>query len=369
MKKIDIITFHSAHNYGAMLQVYALEKVLQDMEYNVEIINYRNKTIEKNYKIIKINKDSFQKELKSIISNIIYFIKNFKRYKNFNNFMNEKLSLSIPYYSEEELKNNPPKADIYITGSDQVWNKDITTELGDSYTLNFGQDNVKRISYAASIGNKNIENKDIDEFKRKISKIDYISVREEDGKKALSKIIDKEIEVVLDPTLLLTQLQWDKEIGEKKQEKEKYILAYVVEENEEYFKIVNYLSQKTGLKIIHLGKRNKGYRNILKNAYTEGPFEFVNLIKNAEYVITTSFHATVFSIIYNKKFFIVPHSKTSSRVTNLLEKLEIKDRIYSTFENFKKIDYTFETDYNKVKEKLEKERKKSLDFLKGAIEN
>ena len=368
MKKVEIITFHSAHNYGAMLQVYALEKILEKMKNEVKIINYRNPNIDKSYKVIKITKGNIVKKLKSIASNVVYFNKNYTRYKNFNNFMNNELNLTIPYESENYLKQNPPQADIYITGSDQVWNKSITKNLEDSYTLNFGQANVKRISYAASIGNSNIEKEDRKEYKEKLSKIDYISVREETAKKALSQIINKPIEVVLDPTLLMTKEQWNEKIENINKSKEKYILAYVVEKNEEYLKIVNYLSNKTGLKVIHFGKRNRGYQNILENAYSKGPFEFISLIKNAEYVVATSFHATVFSIIYNKKFFIVPHLKTGSRVTNLLDKLGIENRVYNKFEDFKKIDYTFETNYNKVEEKIEQEREKSINFLKWAIE-
>ena len=357
MKKIRILTFHYAHNYGAMLQAYALQRNLIKSNNEVKFIDYRKKNIENAYKIFKPLRKNIVKWFKESYDTIKFYNMKKARYNAFKNFSDCKL------YLTKKIEN----ADIYLTGSDQVWNPDIVGELSDIYTLNFGDAKIKRISYAASIGNSRIEEKYKEEYKKKISKIDYISVREEDGKKALEEIIDKPIEVVLDPTLLLTQEEWDKEIQECTNEKEKYILAYVVEENEEYRKIVNYLSEKTGLKIIHFEKRNK-YKNILRSAYTDGPLEFVNLIKNAEYVIATSFHATVFSIIFHKKFFIVPHKKTGSRVTNLLEKLGIKNRTAYTLEDFEKIDYNFETDWNPVEEKLEQERKKSITWLDKAIE-
>lgn len=366
-KKIGIITFQSAHNYGAMLQVYALQCKIE-MKNEVKVINYRNSRIDNNYKVFKPIKGVGLESLKRIAKDVCMFVKNKKRFNVFDTFMKEKLKLTEKtYYTIEELKNVPPQMDIYITGSDQVWNPDIVGEVSDIYTLNFGGDKIKRISYAASIGNSKIEEKYKEEYKSKLSKLDYISVREEDGKKALEEIIDKPIEVVLDPTLLLTKKEWNKEIKDCKKENEKYILAYVVEDNAEYRKIVNYLSEKTGLKVIHFEKRNR-YKKILRSAYTDGPLEFVNLIKNAEYVIATSFHATVFSIIFHKKFFIVPHKKTGSRVTNLLKKLGINNRVVHALNDFEKIDYNFETDWNLVEEKLEQERRKSIDWLNKAIE-
>lgn len=367
MKKIATVTFHRAHNYGAVLQAYALEKNI-NKKYNAEILDYYDEKIFDQYKTIRFSGKNFFVFAKRLVKDILNFrIINQKRYNNFNLFIKSSLKLSNKYTYKNIKGLAKDNYNVLITGSDQVWNPDIVGELSDIYTLNFGDAKIKRISYAASIGNSRIEEKYKEEYKKKISKIDYISVREEDGKKALEEIIDKPIEVVLDPTLLLTQEEWDKEIQECTNEKEKYILAYVVEENEEYRKIVNYLSEKTGLKIIHFEKRNK-YKNILRSAYTDGPLEFVNLIKNAEYVIATSFHATVFSIIFHKKFFIVPHKKTGSRVTNLLEKLGIKNRTAYTLEDFEKIDYNFETDWNPVEEKLEQERKKSITWLDKAIE-
>ena len=172
----------------------------------------------------------------------------------------------------------------------------------------------------------------------------------------------------MDPTLLISREEWEDDIEKIEKNGCKYIVAYVVEPDVEYIKIVNDLSEKTGLKVIHFGLKNPGYKNVLKSAYTEGPLEFVNYIKNAEYVVATSFHATVFSILFNKKFFIVPHRKTGARVTNLLDKLGIEGRTFSNYEEFKNIDYDFETDWNKVESKLEMERKKSLDWLINAIE-
>lgn len=367
--KIGIITFHNAHNYGAMLQVYALQETIKDFNKDVKVINYENKKIISNYKVFKPLRKNLIKYSINLISDILNYKKNVMRYKKFDMFMNKKLNLTESIKDINVMNNNIKDFDICITGSDQVWNSDIVGELSDIYTLNFGNENLKRVSYAASIGDISLIKKHKEDYQQKISKLDNISVRENDAKEALSKIIDKQIETVLDPTLLLTKEEWNSRTKQVNMENEKYILAYVVEADEEYLKIVNYLSKITGLKIIHFEKIDKSYTNILKSAYTDGPSEFVNLIKNAEYVVATSFHATVFSIIFNKRFFIVPHRKTGSRVTSLLDKLEISDRAIYSLEEFNNKDYNKEINYKKVEEILDIERQKSIEWLKNAIEN
>lgn len=364
-KKIGIITFQNAHNYGAMLQVYALQEVLS--KYDTKIINYRNPGIEKTYKPFRINKKNIITIMRSLAASTLYYKRNIKRYKKFNEFINTKLNLTRVYKSEKELKENPPDFDIYITGSDQVWNYEIACEKIDAYTLNFGSDKIKRISYAASIGADELEPKHKEEYIKNINRIDYISVREESANKYLSKLLNRRIETTLDPTLLLRQGDWKKFCENAEPEKEKYILSYVLTDDPEYYKIVNYLSQKTGLKVIHFQRRDNGIKNILRNANTDGPIEFVNLIKNAEYVIATSFHATIFSIIFNKKFWVIPPKKRATRITNLLEMLNLKDRAVSSLEELIERDYDKEIKYKDVEEILKREKSKSMDFLNKSI--
>ena len=365
MKKIGILTFYNAHNYGAMLQAFALQKKINSNN-TVKIINYRNPVIEKQYKIIRPYNKNIKKFIKGLCSDILMFPLNVKRRNSFNKFMKNNYNLSSEVRTMQEIINLTNDFDDIIVGSDQVWNIGITGSLSDFYTLNF--DNTpKKISYAASVGDASQINSNKDIFKTKLTKLDYISVREEDAQLELSKIIDKPISVVLDPTLLLKKEEWNSLLSIDNTVKEKFILAYVVEADEEYIKIVNDLSEKTGLKVIHFGKRNPGYKNVLKSAYTEGPLEFVTYIKNAEYVVATSFHATVFSIIFNKKFFIVPHRKTGARVTNLLDKLGIEGRTFSSYNEFKDIDYNFETNWKEVNKKLDIEREKSINWLLNAI--
>ena len=364
MKKIGILTFHSVPNYGAMLQAYALQEKLRNTGYESYIINYKNSKIENRYKIVDIT--NIETLIKSFIKLMLYPNK-IKRNRVFYDFMKKNMKLSKRYSNEESLKKDYPEYDIYITGSDQVWNSDITHGLSDIYTLNFGGNEIQRISYAASIGKAEINDEEKEVFVEKLKILDKISVREKNGQQILKNILNKEIETVLDPTMLFEKEEWQGKVKNIEKTNEKYIVAYVVSPDEQYIKIVNDLSEKTGLKVIHFGMKNPGYKNVLKSAYTEGPLEFVNYIKNAEYVVATSFHATVFSIIFNKKFFIIPHKKTGARVTNLLEKLEIKNRTFSSLEEFKNIDYNFETDWEKVNKNLEIEREKSLQWLENAI--
>ena len=364
MKKIGILTFHRAENYGAALQVYALQELVNKNLGECKVIDYRDEYIEKPYSLFYFRDKKIKNIVKDFIKNILYFNKNCGRKMAFNNFL-KKINLTESVHDINKCEN----FDVYIAGSDQIWNTEIVGELSDIYTLNFNKLGARKISYAASIGNSFIEEDMKESYKNKISQIDYISVREEDAKKILCEIINKEVNVVLDPTLLLKKEEWLEKINDETKERKKYILAYYVSPDDDFFKITNSLSNKSNLKVINFAQKNKGFKNVLKSAYTQGPLEFIKLIKNAEYIICTSFHATVFSIIFNKKFFVIPHKKTGSRVTNLLDKLGIKNRVCYTLEEFEKIDYNFETDWDAVNKKLEEERKKSIKWLENAINN
>ena len=173
----------------------------------------------------------------------------------------------------------------------------------------------------------------------------------------------------MDPTLLLTYVEWNDIIVKQNysEPKEKYILAYDVAPDSEYVKIVNDLSNQSNLKVIHFDLINI-YKNEYMNKYSADPFEFINLIKNAEFIVTTSFHATVFSIIFNKKFWVIPHKKTGKRVTDLLLLMKLSSRVIYTLEEFRKRDYNEKINYTLTNEIIVKERKKSKKWLIDAIE-
>ena len=199
MKSVGIITFHNAHNCGALLQTFALQETLKCMGYEVKIINYKDKEITRNYKLIRYSRKNPFKTIKFLYESVKFYKINKQRYDAFNNFINHNLRLTKLYQNTKSLKEDFPKFDYYITGSDQVWNvKLIGRKAIDAYTLNFGNNNIKRISYAASIGKSNIDKRYQEQYRKNISKLDYISVREETAKRVLEKIIDKPIEVVLD---------------------------------------------------------------------------------------------------------------------------------------------------------------------------
>lgn len=366
-KKIGIVTFHRAYNYGAMLQAVALQDYLSQ-NYDVKIINYKDKIIENRYKLVRWEKMS----LKNIIINvgrILLSKKRLKRQSSFKNFFTNNLKITKEYTTEEEIINNYPKFDYYITGSDQVWNPEITNGVSNIYTLNFGDDRIKRISYAASFGIENIDDKYLEDFKEKLKRIDYFSVREKTAVNLLKNITKKKSCEVLDPTLLVTKDYWDKKIKNlnTKAEKEKYILCYQLDTNDEYTKIANYLSKYYGYKIIHFNPINKYYKKVLRSAYTNGPLEFINLIKNAEYVIVTSFHGTVFSTLFHKKFLVIPNKGNGSRMVDFLKKIKLENRIIYKFNDLEKIDFDKEIDFTDADKIIEKEREKSRDFLDMAL--
>jgi len=362
MLKVKMLTFHNAENYGATLQAYALKETLKKLGTAPSFVNYENKAILADYKLIRTN------SLKSFFSSLWYLPRNLKRKISFKSFSDTYLDAkSKSYASASQIEKDIEDGDVFVAGSDQIWNPELTDGLSDVYTLNFETDKViKRVIYGASLGSEEILQKHADEFKAKTHRLDYVSVREQSIIESLSNICGKGIEQVVDPTLLLNKSDWDNFITNNTTvslKSQKYILVYTLFESDEVTKIANCISKITGLKVVHFRKYN-AYNNEYMNLYSKGPIDFVNAFKNAEYIVTNSFHGTVFSIIYEKCFYSVLPKSRAGRIKDLLDKLNLNSRIVEKAEDIKleeNIDYTY------AKEKIEEMRIHSIEYLKKGV--
>lgn len=374
--KINIITLHYAHNYGAVLQAYALKHALINMEHEVNIVNY----IPKNDAI------KYQKNLKSEMR-LRYAIHHLKlitwvkeevqtlqakvewkqRVENFNTFINKELIsgyMNNQKLSYEEIKKL--QVDCFISGSDQVWNSNITGECNPVYYLDFEDNKAKRIAYAASMGKVKVPNETEKNFLGKwLREIDEISVREEELKKMLELEYGIEkIKVVIDPCLLITADDFNQLKQKSNLENEKYQLAYFINEKgllKENFKDKDKLND-TKIIEIHwkrqLFQKNKNQRNDLAVS------DFLWYIDNAETIYTDSFHGVVLSLIFHKNFYAVFDKDT--RVEDLLTKVGLIERHILSVENNKEKDIS-EIQWKYVDSQIEKMRKESLDFLEKAL--
>ncbi len=367
MKTVYTITFHKANNYGAMLQAYALQKVLSQ-NYNTKILNYDNKFISNGYKLFQKGNRGIKNKCVQLIKDFVNLKKNYVRSKNFDKFR-KKFLLTDYYSNSDEVANNYPSADAYITGSDQVWNPKITDGLDSVYTLNFGNNDFKKISYAASSGDNDSITKYEDELINSLKKFDNISVREASLQKLLTTKLPTGVSLVLDPTLLIKKEEWEELATDKRLIKEKYIFVYCGDEPDYFYNTVNELSKRTGYLIVHFGRRDlkNKFKGRKKSCYEAGPQEFVNLVKNAEYVVTVSFHATAFAVMLNRKMFIILN-RFPDRLKTLLNLLELSDRIISNDNDFEKV-YTNKIDWNKTNTLLSNERNKSINWLLDSIEH
>ena len=356
--KIGIIT-KIGKNYGAVLQAYALKKILCNMGNDAHVIRYTPRNCIKSYRVCKFpwGRTGAKANLKAIL--------HFRGYKEssskFDEFKEAEFNFIGNYSNDKEIEANPPQCDIFISGSDQVWNP--INSFDRAYYCGFVKKSpmVITASYAASIGLKKIPEKFSSEFESRVKKFDYISVRE---KQALSILSDMNIRADLapDPTLLLSKEDWH--TMARKTIEEPYILCYFVSVPKGIQNIVNEFKKKLGLKVVNLmlSEESSCVGDIkVRNA---GPREFVGLFENASFVITSSFHGTVFSLINSKPFVVTLYNSTSSRVTELLENFECTDRIISP--DCKDVLPYLKFDYNKeTREQIFSVlRNRGIDILK-----
>ncbi len=358
--KIGTITFHYAYNYGSALQAYALKRKLELLGHDVSVINYIYEMDKKRYNLFRFNQ--YSKPYK-ILVDLISLPNTINRKNNYLKFQKQFLKISdCEILTDDELTKISENFNCVICGSDQIWNAECTKKVVPAYFLNFVKNpNILKMSYAPSIAHDSIPDEYIFDFKLFLSNLDAISVREETGKKILENLTDKKITKVLDPTLLL-ELEEYINLEKKVNIDGKYLVLYTLERNKTIFEYAKKIAEQNNIKVVYFNRFNiNEFKNGI-NMFKYGPCEFLNLIHNAEYVITNSFHATIFSILYGKKFTTFLTSKSGSRMNDFLTNLGLQDRIYS--DNH---DISQDIDYKQANLHLNEERKKSLEYLELSL--
>lgn len=337
--KINTITCHNVYNYGATLQAYALQTYLQSLGNKVEIIDYAPGYHSWSCWNIPENSAVYKLVSNNLFIHFLYachrWIKhkrdtNIIRKNKFDEFDEKYLCLTAKHYvSYEQLKQDPPKADIYIAGSDQIWNPVGGTGLDPAFYLNFGEAGIHRISYAASFGVSILSEHQKDIIKNNLSCMDNISVRESTGLNILKSLNINSGVQVLDPVFLLDKATWLQFIaGTKKVVERNYVLIYDFFQDDPNIKQKAFqLKSFAGLNIVSVNDNGKlPYADV--NISDASPLEFLSLINNADVVISNSFHATAFSIILNKDFYVYPviRHTNESRMIDLLNQFHLFDR-------------------------------------------
>lgn len=374
-KKAGIITFHYAHHYGAQLQAYALMRAVEKLGTPCEIIHYvRPDTLEGN-RLFKRGLSPYAQL--SNLHTLLHYKAFKRRYDRFQAFAHQRMHLSERFYARaQELFENPPCYTAYLTGSDQVWNPLIYKEktYDPAFFLGFANKG-RRIAYAPSFGIAEIPEHLKAPLVKYLEGMDDLSVRERQGEAIIQALTGRKALTVLDPTLLLTGEEWGEAAVSPKRDKP-YMLCYFVSDSTPFEPYIKAISQKLGLDVVYLAGARKGIPGYAKIVYDAGPCEFLGEFKDAAFVCTNSFHGTVFSV-NNKKDFISfaagSEKKTvNSRLYSILELLDIKERlvVVDKAKSPSAIEHPAldRIDYDKVSALLEKEREKSLTYLKEALD-
>lgn len=341
-KKIGIISlYYKTYNYGAQLQSYALVKVLCKMGYDAEQIQFKwfENYVEDAYMNMSINQEEFKK-------------------------FSENIPHSDVIYTPENIMKTNDCYNVFISGSDQVWGEGIgiAGSATSMMALSFVNEENRKISYAASMGGY-LESNNSLPLKETIKRLNFISMREKSAAVQLEREIGRKVESVLDPTLLLKETDWE-EISCVPETDKEYILVYNIGLNKNVDELASRIASEHNCEV-----KNLAYEKGMK----VGPLEFIGLIRNAKFVLTDSYHGTIFSILFHKQFLtfafdnLEGNRSRNTRIEDLLDTLKLKDRyIKNRFASEKDLYGTI--DYDMVEIKLRDERNRSIDFLVNAIE-
>ncbi|WP_313467720.1 polysaccharide pyruvyl transferase family protein [Streptococcus parasuis] len=369
MKKVGIITFHNSYNCGSMLETYAMQTILEKHGLNSEIVNFSSDGQKELYSIY------FKKNtLKNIVKNSLLFLQR-NRLKNNNAqyeaFKQKNFKLSKTYNSGDFIDETPYS--VVVAGSDQIWNVTIK-DADDAYFLNWVEV-ARKVAYAPSFGAKKISDyaPDVQLYRNFLNDFDALSIRENNGQKWVKELINKDVDVLLDPTLLLEKEDYDLIAADDVKVDEDYIFFYSPSFDTEICDYVRKIADKHNLKVITWSTKSYTTKFVKKYGFElpsyESPAAYLTLIKNAKLIITTSYHGTIFSTIYRKNFITVKNGEMygdDDRVITLLNQLGMMDRLipFNFDPNF---NYLSDVDYSQYDVKLNPQKIKSIEYIKENI--
>lgn len=361
---VGILTFHASHNYGSMLQAYALQRILDKIGVDNEIINFRT-DIQKSLTPPPISLSHPRSSALTCLKNPTRTWMLLKKYHRFEQFLNTFLNTSKELHSAKEIEDyvRLRQFDAIITGSDQIWNP-ACWDFDMSYLIDFDYGG-KRIAYAPSLGShpEDITNNDMNMLIKALERYDSLSTRESRGQNFLSQFINREIKAVLDPTMLLDKTDYMEIANVRIPVKEPYIFYYTPREESGFFRKAREFAQKQGIKILVTQSYEEYCGDNVVKMLDCGPREFLSIIKNATLCIGNSFHLLAFSLIFLREFILLSN-ETDSRMMNILSLVGLTDRLIVGDAS---ISYNDQIDFGAVLKKLSSLKDESMRYLENAL--
>ena len=360
--KVAIITFHRAYNYGSPLQAYASQKVFEKRGHVVKIIDYITPRGTK----LKVYWAKGSNYRAGIISRIIYRLAKIGsiilREQTLGRFVRSRLNLTKKYITPGDLEKDPPKADIYVTGSDQVWNSYYNQGIDRSYYLDFLPENARRISFVSSFGKTELDPDETGKVRQLLSRYEKLSVREDSAVKIITDLGLEAPVHLIDPTLMLRKEEW-LEMASPRLVREPYLILMFYDHESDYaIKYARKIADEKGLKLVKLsGEMTKP--PMVDQLFTHRtPSDFISLFYHADFIVTNSFHGLAFSLNLEKQFIAIPRVQFNTRIESLLRLVGLSDRFVTNEEQA--LNESRKTiDYGPVNERMERERIKVNEFL------
>lgn len=369
---VGIITLHDVANYGSCLQAYATQQAFEKLGWDSLVIDYHRPNARPDAQArLFIKRRGFAEDspfVKAASFRPVSFVVSGyyrRRGKVFERFRRRNLNLTRPYYSEEELEQDPPVADVFCTGSDQVWNSVWNEGFVEPLYLEWAPEGAPRIAFSASIGREELDDWEKPLMRDALSKYSAISMRESSGVRLVTELGLKDVSLVLDPTLILTKGEWEQVATTLSGISGKYILSYQLNPNDSFVKYTQRLSDILDVPIVKICYRGADRQRGAINLMTPEVTEFVGLFLGASFVVTDSFHATAFSLNFEKPFVSISPSRFSTRIKSILELTGTENRLLEDYSNIELA--TAPIDYTSVKKRLEDARRKSMAFLESAL--
>ncbi|MBR3455921.1 MAG: polysaccharide pyruvyl transferase family protein [Bacteroidaceae bacterium] len=362
---IKIITCHDVYNFGASLQVYALQTYLERLGHLVQIVDYKpHYQPPRHQKLFVMEKgNNCLMNFAKMLYRLPQRIRHLERNRMFRQFTASRLHLTPECYDKPKLMSSHLDADVFIAGSDQIWNSMFLAGRDSIFYLDFVKSKARKVAYAPSISVNQIEPRWESIYQKYLPTFDFVSVREKSSLPFLKKMGRGDAEVVCDPVLLFNQQEWDTLIPCRSLVKVPYLLVYDFDGNKQISSIARAISKAEGLRIINISIDTLGGLGTKLRGI--GPEEFLSLVRGASFIVSSSYHATVFSLLYHKRFCVVRRQLgINLRLEDLVDDYGMRHRIVSEFTP----SLLESIDDEQVDKKMQSLTKSSKDYLNRALD-